>query len=88
MESIIQSLKSQDFARLKIGIGRPGKEDVVDYVLGRFTTAELEILKQIMPLVVKGIQLWCSRGLETAMNAVNSTALDSFPERDEGQKEV
>lgn len=41
VRSTIGSLKSNDFWRLKIGVGRPpGRMDPADYVLGRFASAE------------------------------------------------
>lgn len=41
VKSTIGSLKSNDFWRLKIGVGRPpGRMDPADYVLGRFASAE------------------------------------------------
>ncbi len=43
VRSSVNSLKSSDFWRLKIGVGRPpGRMDPADYVLGRFRTGERE----------------------------------------------
>ena len=48
VRSIIDRLGSQEFARLKIGIGRPpGRMDPADYVLQNFTTAEEELFAVI-----------------------------------------
>ena len=43
VRSVIGSLKTEDFWRLKIGVGRPpGQMDPADYVLGRFRSDEGE----------------------------------------------
>ncbi len=49
MESIIRTIKTEKFPRLRIGIGRPSrKEDVVKYVLSPFSKEELEILRSVL----------------------------------------
>lgn len=46
--SIIEKLRSDQFPRLQIGVGRPAsKDDVADYVLSPFTSAEQETLMEV-----------------------------------------
>lgn len=49
VESIMEKLGSQDFWRLRIGVGRPDTEkfDVEDYVLGNLTEKEIENIKNL-----------------------------------------
>ena len=48
MRSIVENLKSTEFARLKIGISNNKNMDTKNYVLGKFTKAEMEILNPII----------------------------------------
>ncbi|MDQ7082719.1 MAG: aminoacyl-tRNA hydrolase [Aquificota bacterium] len=62
MESIIKSIGTSRFPRLKIGIGRPKrKEEVVDYVLSPFSKEEEEtakaVIKKAMECVLRSIEL-------------------------------
>jgi PTH1 family peptidyl-tRNA hydrolase len=55
LKSIIACLGHENFARIKLGIGKPlRKEQVLDYVLGRFTAAEQE---QLPAILNKGLEL-------------------------------
>ncbi len=44
IKSIIENIGNKDYGRLKIGIGHPEKNNVVDYVLGEFNKQEEKIL--------------------------------------------
>ena len=46
LRSIITALGTQDIGRLRIGIGRPQGQDVVDYVLSPFSAEEMPTLEQ------------------------------------------
>lgn len=50
MESIVQKLGHEDFARIRLGIGRPEKEDTAesDFVLTPFTEVELPVVKMVI----------------------------------------
>ena len=75
LESIIKTLKTREFARMRIGIGKKKKvptERVVDFILGKFTPAELAILKKEEKKVNAALELWLSRGLAPAMTEFNS----------------
>lgn len=80
MGSIISALNSDDFPRIKIGIGRPMKEDgtaitdedkIVDYVLDDFTPREDDIIKAAIAQVAKAIQSILTEDITAAMNKFN-----------------
>ena len=72
MRDIIQRLGSQDFPRLRVGIGRPpGRMEAAAYVLQDFSPAEWEALSPVLDRAVEGLLLWISEGLSAAMNWIN-----------------
>jgi PTH1 family peptidyl-tRNA hydrolase len=72
MQSIIQTLGTQDFPRLRIGIERPpGRLAAADYVLQDFTKGEVEILPEILDRGVAAVLTFITGGLDEAMNKFN-----------------
>lgn len=73
VESIITELGSQDFPRLRVGIGRPPTEaeDIIAYVLSDFTPEERETLAQIIPSVSEALFCLLTEGITVAMNRYN-----------------
>ena len=72
MRSIIDRLGSQEFPRLRLGIGRPpGRMDAAAYVLQDFTRHEAEILPQILDRAVEAVLTFVSEGIIAAMNSYN-----------------
>ncbi|GAP06748.1 peptidyl-tRNA hydrolase [Anaerolinea thermolimosa] len=72
VSSIIQQLGTQDFPRLRIGIGRPpGRMDAAAYVLQDFNQEEREILPEVLDRAAKAALVFIENGLETAMNQFN-----------------
>lgn len=74
VQSIIQELGTGEFARLKVGIGRPAESrevEVIDYVLHPFSRGEREIVEQALARAPEAVEIWITRGLEAAMNEVN-----------------
>lgn len=72
IRSLISCLGTKDFARLRVGIGRPeGQIPVRDFVLGRFSKAESSMIDEAVSRGIDGIELWLKEGLEKAMNQVN-----------------
>jgi PTH1 family peptidyl-tRNA hydrolase len=72
IRSIIDSLGTQDFARLRVGIGRPEGNDAVDYVLGDFNAAERKIMAVSYARAAEAVECIFTDGLETAMNRFNA----------------
>jgi len=73
VESVIYELGDETFARLKVGIGHPVDREVVKYVLEPFEPAEMEIIEDVIPRAVQGIQIWVRLGVRRAMNDFNRT---------------
>ncbi len=70
LESIIYNLDTEDFPRLRIGIG-PSDGDAVDFVLSRFTNSELKILDEVLERANEGIRVFLKDGIDRAMNSLN-----------------
>ena len=80
VESIITELGSQDFSRLRIGIGRPGiaessaeisEADTIAYVLSDFTPDEKQTIAKVIPKVSEAILCFLTDGPTAAMNKYN-----------------
>ena len=73
--SIISCLQSQEFLRLRIGIGRPttktSEADIIDYVLSDFADEEKQIITPLIPKVSEAIQCLLTEGLLAAMHKYN-----------------
>ncbi|HIK05569.1 MAG TPA: aminoacyl-tRNA hydrolase [Trichormus sp. M33_DOE_039] len=82
MKSAIAHLNTQNFPRLRIGIGKPknaasnDNSDTVSYVLGRFTTAETQLMSLVLQFVVECVELSLKQGVEKAMNRCNSRTIE------------
>ncbi len=76
LSSIGNHLKTNDWSRLRIGIGRPdgGGDQVVDYVLGRYNADDRLTIDIAIRYAVDAIETWATRGVEAAMNQVNAPA--------------
>ncbi|MBD2444626.1 aminoacyl-tRNA hydrolase [Dolichospermum sp. FACHB-1091] len=78
MKSIISHLNTQDFPRLRIGIGKPkgaidgDKSDTVSHVLGRFSAAENKVMSQVLNFVVECVEFSFKQGIEKTMNRCNT----------------
>lgn len=72
IKSIIASLGNQDFPRLKVGIGSVKKDEVIDYVLGKFSKSELEILNTLFNTFDKIINSFINEGIDKTMNVYNT----------------
>lgn len=82
MQSIIECLKSEKFARLRIGIGQPyAGQEASQYVLSPFSKSEKEQLKQIMAEATACIRVWVNEGINRSMNIYNSTHKETVVKR-------
>src|SRR5580698_5472391 len=72
LESIAQHLGSNQFARLRMGIGRrDDKREIADYVLARFNAAEKALMEKVLARAAGQAECWLDDGIEMAMNRFN-----------------
>ncbi len=80
MKSVIDHLKTQDFSRLRIGIGagrQPADRDgaVISHVLGNFSKAERQIMDGVVDTALEAVETCITAGVEKAMNLYNGLDL-------------
>jgi PTH1 family peptidyl-tRNA hydrolase len=82
LKSVEQALDSQDYARLRIGVG-PSEErkgvynDLADFVLAPFARDEREDVLALLPPLTATVETWLHEGVAKAMNLHNR-----IPDRD------
>ncbi|MGF1537679.1 MAG: aminoacyl-tRNA hydrolase [Elainellaceae cyanobacterium] len=83
IKSLIAHLGTQDFPRLRVGIGAPKQagadKQVVSHVLGKFSPTEAKLLEEVLYLTLKAVELALDQGVETAMNRYNGQTV-TLPE--------
>jgi PTH1 family peptidyl-tRNA hydrolase len=73
MKSIVGQLGSQEFRRLRVGIGQgPPGRDAAKYVLGRFTRDEEAQLPEVIARAADALELVLREGFTAAMNRYNA----------------
>lgn len=77
IKNIIQHLGSQDFARIKIGVGqKPENGDLIKHVLGRFSKEEDGMFRDIFALADEGLCAWLRDDMSQATNLVNGKRIE------------
>ena len=73
LASITQHLKTQDFLRVRIGVGKPpSKEQGGDHVLSKIPARERELLDISVQVAADAVQLMVAEGLDAAMRNINA----------------
>lgn len=74
MKNIIYHLKSDNFPRIKVGIGaKPNPDyDLADWVLSRFTSSEAKLIKQVAENTAGAVELMVKGNIDKAMSDYNS----------------
>lgn len=73
LKSIIYMLNSDEFPRVRIGVGAPEHKDyeLADFVLGKFAKDEIPVLEEAIVKAYKAVKEIIARGYESAMNKYN-----------------
>jgi PTH1 family peptidyl-tRNA hydrolase len=74
MKNVIQHLGTQDFNRLRFGIGRPpGKMDAKAYVLQAFKGDDVILAAEVVDHAANAVETWLTEGIEIAMTRHNGS---------------
>lgn len=71
IESVIQEIRTKDFVRIKVGIGRDKDIPVEEYVLRDFRLSEKNLIKDVIIKSVDAAAVIVTEGIEKAMNTYN-----------------
>lgn len=72
LSSIIQCLGTENFPRVRVGIGAPPPGQMVEYVLSRFLPEEQVVIEEAVYRAAEAIEAILTEGLTAAMNRFNS----------------
>jgi len=85
LRSVLSSVGSEDFCRLKVGIGRPpGNEELARYVLSPFSSEEYKVVDVTLPKAVDALECLICEGPEAAMNRFHVRS--DQPEMENGEE--
>ena len=72
MKSVLECLQTQDFARVRVGIGKPEHtEDLIDYVIGYIPEEEKKVLDKGCEIAKNAVIEILKNGIDIAMNKIN-----------------
>ena len=71
MRNILYHIRTEDFPRIRVGIGSGRKEDMIDYVTGSVPKNEITLLKEAAATAACGAACIVEKGIEKAMNEYN-----------------
>ena len=77
LKSIQQTLGSQEYGRLRVGIEPTDQRvvgDLADFVLSPFEQVERQEIVGLLPTFASATEVWLREGIETAMNKYNGPA--------------
>ncbi|MFC1677182.1 aminoacyl-tRNA hydrolase, partial [Planctomycetota bacterium] len=74
LADIIEKLGTNEFARLRVGIGQSGMIDSVGYVLGLPSNDDKQLLDEAIGRAAEAVKCWVESGTEAAMNEFNVQA--------------
>jgi PTH1 family peptidyl-tRNA hydrolase len=72
VESILKHLHSEEFPRLRLGVGKPPEwMDMMSYVLSPFPRGEAKLVRETVDRATLAIETWLYHGIDEAMNRFN-----------------
>lgn len=81
LKSIEGALRSQEYARLRIGVGPipPDYDDMADFVLDPFEPEEARTIEELLDPMAEAVESWLDDGIEIAMTKHNRTGPPPSP---------
>jgi PTH1 family peptidyl-tRNA hydrolase len=77
LRDIARALGTDQFPRLRVGIGDRGVIDAADFVLSRFRPSERPVIDSAMLSALQAVGVWVSSGIDQAMNRFNAAASEN-----------
>lgn len=72
LRSIIETLGTETFARLRLGVGAPPADaDTADYVLDEFAESERDTVREMVLRAIEAVEVSMAQGFEKAMSVYN-----------------
>ena len=70
--SVSDSLESDDYARLRVGVGEvPAGLDMATWVLAPMVPEDEDVVERLLPELSRAVEVWARDGIEAAMNGYN-----------------
>ncbi|MFZ5966674.1 MAG: aminoacyl-tRNA hydrolase [Bacillota bacterium] len=73
MRSIIYEIQTDQFPRVRIGVGKPSRGNLADYVIGRFSKEEQPLVQEVVEDAVSAVEAIVREDINSAMNKFNSS---------------
>jgi PTH1 family peptidyl-tRNA hydrolase len=88
LRSIQEHLGTQDYSRLRIGVGSPGEHlDAADHVLSRFKPGERAAVADAVAQAAQAVLVWVRQGIDVCMNRVNGEPKPEKPKKEKPAKD-
>ena len=71
LKSIEESLQTNRYPRLRMGVGDRNEGELADHVLSRFTQEEEKLLPDVLERAIQAVKIWLDQGITSAMNFAN-----------------
>lgn len=71
LKSLIQHLDTQEFARVRLGVGRPAEGGAIGHVLGKFERDEIAPVQELIHVAADAIETILAEGVDAAMGRYN-----------------
>ncbi len=88
LRNIEAQLGTNEYHRLRLGVGGPGERDAADYVLSRFGSGERSAVENTITEAALTVMVWATDGVETAMNRFNGESLPPKKPRDAAKGDI
>ncbi|WP_425757264.1 aminoacyl-tRNA hydrolase [Ihubacter sp. rT4E-8] len=87
MRSVVYQIQSDRFPRIRIGIGKSEKKDLVDFVIGGFTKEEVPALEEAVTKAACAVECILEDGIDRAMNQYNTKKKSLKDEKKDEKRE-
>ena len=76
LRNIQEQLGTDEYPRLRIGVGQPSEGEAIDFVLSRFKPGERKAVEETIAKAAEAVLIWIRQGLDPCMNRANGPEPD------------